>query len=68
MITGHPRCCGWLHTDALKSCYQINGFLYLDLIKLDVLFDPPEIKLGISYREISDKVLDLFPSDLGMLE
>ncbi|KAG9134849.1 hypothetical protein Leryth_001152, partial [Lithospermum erythrorhizon] len=48
--TGRPRRCGWLDIVALKYCCQINGFSSLNLTKLDVLSNLPEIPLGVSYK------------------
>lgn len=53
---------------ALKYCCQINGFSSLNLTKLDVLSELPEIRLGVSYRKIGGQVLDSFPADLNILE
>ncbi|CAN6440863.1 unnamed protein product [Victoria cruziana] len=66
--TGRPRRCGWLDIVALKYCCQINGFSSLNLTKLDVLSELPEIRLGVSYRKIGGQVLDSFPADLNILE
>ncbi|KAK7823906.1 adenylosuccinate synthetase 2 [Quercus suber] len=48
--TGRPRRCGWLDIVALKYSCQINGFSSLNLTKLDVLSDLPEIWLGVEYE------------------
>ncbi|KAG6468972.1 adenylosuccinate synthetase, chloroplastic-like [Zingiber officinale] len=66
--TGRPRRCGWLDIVALKYCCQINGFSSLNLTKLDVLSELPEIKLGISYRQTDGEKLKSFPADLSLLE
>lgn len=66
--TGRPRRCGWLDVVALKYCCQINGFSSLNLTKLDVLSDLPEIKLGVSYKLIDGKPIHSFPADLQVLE
>ncbi|KAI3471578.1 hypothetical protein Pfo_028228 [Paulownia fortunei] len=66
--TGRPRRCGWLDIVALKYCCQINGFSSLNLTKLDVLSDLPEIQLGISYKQIDGTPIQSFPSDLRVLE
>ncbi|KAK1282610.1 hypothetical protein QJS10_CPB22g01363 [Acorus calamus] len=66
--TGRPRRCGWLDIVALKYCCQINGFSSLNLTKLDVLSDLPEIKLGVSYRQIDGNPIESFPADLQVLE
>ncbi|RWR82825.1 adenylosuccinate synthetase 2, chloroplastic-like protein [Cinnamomum micranthum f. kanehirae] len=66
--TGRPRRCGWLDIVALKYCCLINGFSSLNLTKLDVLSDLPEIKLGVSYKLIDGRPVESFPSDLQVLE
>jgi adenylosuccinate synthase len=66
--TGRPRRCGWLDIVALKYCCQINGFLSLNLTKLDVLSGLPEIKLGVSYNKTDGHKLQSFPGDLDTLE
>uniref|UniRef100_A0A2N9J2N9 Adenylosuccinate synthetase, chloroplastic n=1 Tax=Fagus sylvatica TaxID=28930 RepID=A0A2N9J2N9_FAGSY len=48
--TGRPRRCGWLDIVALKYSCQINGFSSLNLTKLDILSDLPEIQLGVEYE------------------
>ncbi|KAG2683425.1 hypothetical protein I3760_10G030800 [Carya illinoinensis] len=66
--TGRPRRCGWLDLVALKYCCQINGFSSLNLTKLDVLSDLPEIQLGIAYKHIDGTPIKSFPGDLHLLE
>ncbi|WOK93073.1 adenylosuccinate synthetase, chloroplastic [Canna indica] len=66
--TGRPRRCGWLDLVALKYCCQINGFSSLNLTKLDVLSELPEIKIGVSYRKNDGEKLKSFPADLCLLE
>lgn len=66
--TGRPRRCGWLDIVALKFCCLINGFSSLNLTKLDVLSDLPEIKLGVSYKLIDGSPIESVPADLQVLE
>ncbi|XP_057770314.1 adenylosuccinate synthetase 1, chloroplastic [Salvia miltiorrhiza] len=66
--TGRPRRCGWLDIVALKYCSQINGFSSLNLTKLDVLSDLPEIQLGIAYKLPDGSPVHSFPGDLRLLE
>lgn len=66
--TGRPRRCGWLDLVGLKYCCQINGFSTLNLTKLDVLSDLPEIKLGVSYKLINGQSIESYPADLNVLE
>lgn len=66
--TGRPRRCGWLDMVALKFCCQINGFSSLNLTKLDVLSDLPELQLGVAYKQIDGTPIKSFPADLRLLE
>ncbi|KAH6819392.1 adenylosuccinate synthase [Perilla frutescens var. frutescens] len=66
--TGRPRRCGWLDIVALKYCCQINGFSSLNLTKLDVLSDLPEIQLGVTYKLADGTPIHSFPADLRLLE
>ncbi|KAF8044016.1 hypothetical protein BT93_A2100 [Corymbia citriodora subsp. variegata] len=66
--TGRPRRCGWLDVVALKYCCQINGFSSLNLTKLDVLSDLPEIQLGVAYKQTDGTPIESFPADLRLLE
>lgn len=66
--TGRPRRCGWLDMVALKYCCQINGFASLNLTKLDVLSDLPEILLGVAYKDVDGTPIKSFPGDLSVLE
>lgn len=66
--TGRPRRCGWLDMVALKFCCQINGFSSLNLTKLDVLSDLPELQLGVAYKHIDGTPIKSFPADLRLLE
>ncbi|GKA89772.1 adenylosuccinate synthetase 2, chloroplastic [Tanacetum coccineum] len=66
--TGRPRRCGWLDIVALKYVCQINGFSSLNLTKLDVLSDLPEIQLGVAYKHSNGTPINSFPADLHVLE
>lgn len=66
--TGRPRRCGWLDLVALKFSCDINGFSSLNLTKLDVLSDLPEIHLGVSYKDVDGTPIKSFPGDLRVLE
>ncbi|XP_021740952.1 adenylosuccinate synthetase 2, chloroplastic-like [Chenopodium quinoa] len=66
--TGRPRRCGWLDLVALKFSCDINGFSSLNLTKLDVLSDLPEIQLGVAYKDVDDTPIKSFPGDLRILE
>lgn len=65
--TGRRRRCGWLDLVVLKHSCLINGYDRLNLTKLDVLDDLPEIKVGVSYC-LDGKPLSGFPADLDVLE
>ncbi|KAK4800890.1 hypothetical protein SAY86_021377 [Trapa natans] len=66
--TGRPRRCGWLDIVALKYCCQINGFSSLNLTKLDVLSELPEIQLGVAYKQLDGTPINSFPADLSLIE
>ncbi|KAJ0043093.1 hypothetical protein Pint_17938 [Pistacia integerrima] len=66
--TGRPRRCGWLDVVALKYSCQINGFSSLNLTKLDVLSELPEIQLGVAYKQADGTPVKSFPADLLSLE
>lgn len=66
--TGRPRRCGWLDIVALKYCCQINGFSSLNLTKLDVLSELPEIQLGVAYKQHDGTPIKSFPADLRLLD
>lgn len=64
--TGRRRRCGWLDLVMMRYSCLINGYSCLNLTKLDVLDDLPEIKIATSYT-IQGKELTSFPADLCML-
>lgn len=64
--TGRPRRCGWLDTVVLKYAHQINDFTSINLTKLDVLDDLPELKIGVAYQ-YQGKLLESFPANLEVL-
>ncbi|KAK4412981.1 Adenylosuccinate synthetase, chloroplastic [Sesamum alatum] len=66
--TGRPRRCGWLDIVALRYSCMINGFSSLNLTKLDVLSELPEIQLGVSYKQNGGTPIQSFPADLCVLE
>lgn len=53
---------------ALKYSCDINGFSALNLTKLDVLSDLPEIQLGVAYKDVDGTPIKSFPGDLRVLE
>jgi len=66
--TGRPRRCGWLDIVALEYATRINGFTAINLTKLDVLSDQPELLIGTKYIGPDGEPLSSFPSDLDLLE
>lgn len=65
--TGRRRRCGWLDLVVLQHSHMVNGYDCLNLTKLDVLDQLPEIKIGVKYL-VDGKVLEGFPADLHVLE
>jgi adenylosuccinate synthase len=65
--TGRKRRTGWLDLVQLRYSTQINGYTSINLTKLDVLDDLPEIKVGIKYHHEGIEV-PYFPADLKVLE
>ena len=49
VTTGRKRRCGWLDTVVLRYAHMLNGFSSLNVTKLDVLDELPEIKIGVGY-------------------
>jgi len=47
--TGRRRRCGWLDLVMMRYSTLINGYTSLNLTKLDVLDNLPEIKVATSY-------------------
>jgi len=66
VTTGRRRRCGWLDLVVLKYSNMINGYTCLNLTKVDVLDELPELKIGVAY-EFEDKELENFPPDLERL-
>lgn len=63
VTTGRKRRCGWLDLVVLKYSAAINGYTSLNITKLDVLDNFPEISIGIKYK-LNGKELSSFPEDL----
>lgn len=62
VTTGRRRRCGWLDLVVLRYSCLINGYTSLNLTKLDVLGDIPELRIATSY--LSDgKELTSFPGE-----
>ncbi|CAG8442480.1 2217_t:CDS:10 [Diversispora eburnea] len=64
--TRRLRRCGWLDLVVLKYSTMINGYTSLNLTKLDVLDQLPELKVATAYL-LDGKPLDSFPADLDIL-
>ncbi|KIM58919.1 hypothetical protein SCLCIDRAFT_27756 [Scleroderma citrinum Foug A] len=64
--TGRRRRCGWLDLVVMKHSCLVNGYDSLNLTKLDVLDDLPEIKVAVKYI-VGGKDLPYFPADLDVL-
>ncbi|CAG8530349.1 2833_t:CDS:10 [Ambispora gerdemannii] len=65
--TGRKRRCGWLDLVLLKYSTLINGYTSINLTKLDVLTNLPEIKVATAYL-LNGEPLESFPADLDELE
>ncbi|KAK0211303.1 Adenylosuccinate synthetase [Desarmillaria ectypa] len=66
VTTGRRRRCGWLDLVVMKHSCLINGYDSLNLTKLDILDDLPEIKVAVNYS-VNGKALEGFPADLELL-
>jgi adenylosuccinate synthase len=64
--TGRPRRCGWIDVPQLRYSCLVNGFTTVNLTKLDVLDQLPEIKIGVRYLH-NGKELETMPSSLKVL-
>ncbi|KAJ3082462.1 hypothetical protein HK102_001664 [Quaeritorhiza haematococci] len=65
--TGRKRRCGWLDVVILRYSQMINDYTSVNITKLDVLDQLPEIKIGVAYNYKGQR-LESFPSDLSVLE
>ncbi|KAJ3040793.1 hypothetical protein HDV00_010408 [Rhizophlyctis rosea] len=66
VTTGRKRRCGWLDMVVLKYSHMVNDYSSINLTKLDVLDQLPEIKIGVEYL-LDGKKLESFPADLDIL-
>lgn len=64
--TGRPRRCGWLDIPVIKYAHLVNHFSAINITKLDVLDELPELKIGVSYS-YQGKPLEGFPASLEVL-
>uniref|UniRef100_A0A060SWD4 Adenylosuccinate synthetase n=1 Tax=Blastobotrys adeninivorans TaxID=409370 RepID=A0A060SWD4_BLAAD len=67
VTTGRKRRCGWLDLVVVKYSALINGYTKLNITKLDVLDQLPEIKVAVAYKH-KGKTLHTFPADLGVAD
>jgi adenylosuccinate synthase len=67
VTTGRKRRCGWLDLVVVNYSTAINGYTALNITKLDILDQLPEIKVGIAYK-FKGETLDSFPEDLSIVE
>lgn len=69
VTTGRRRRCGWLDLNVVKYSVDVNSYTEINLTKLDILDDFPEIKVAISYRNpVTKEKIEGFPADLNLLE
>ncbi|KAI8800743.1 Adenylosuccinate synthetase, partial [Cladochytrium replicatum] len=66
VTTGRRRRCGWLDLVVVRYSNMINGYDSINLTKLDVLDQLPDIKIGVGYK-YNGEVLSTFPADLSLL-
>lgn len=68
VTTGRPRRCGWLDMKILQYSSTVNSYTALNLTKLDILDDFPEVKIAMSYRRPGHtETIEGFPADLDIL-
>lgn len=68
--TKRPRRCGWFDVPLTRYSVMLNGFTGLNLTKVDVLDELPEIKIAVAYK-LNGEQIDRFPAsldDLGKVE
>jgi len=69
VTTGRKRRCGWLDLVVLKHSMMVNHYTSLNLTKLDILDNLPEIKVAVAYRSTDDgSEIGAFPPDLSILK
>lgn len=67
--TGRKRRCGWLDLKVVKYSVDVNSYTAINLTKLDILDDFPEIKVAVGYRHpVTKETIEGFPADLALLE
>lgn len=69
VTTGRPRRCGWLDLKVLQYSAAINSYTEINLTKLDILDDFPEIKVAVEYYHPGQpEPIEGFPADLDLLQ
>lgn len=69
VTTGRRRRCGWLDLNVVKYSVDVNSYTEINLTKLDILDDFPEIKVAVSYRHaVTKEKIEGFPAALNLLE
>ena len=64
--TGRRRRCGWLDLVVMRHSCLINGYDTLNLTKLDILDELPELKVAVSYKVDGTELVG-FPGKFGAL-
>ncbi|KAF5103872.1 hypothetical protein D0Z03_000001 [Geotrichum reessii] len=67
VTTGRKRRCGWLDLVVVNYSTAINGYTALNITKLDILDQLPEIKVGVAYK-FNGETLESFPEDLSIVD
>ena len=67
VTTGRKRRCGWLDLVVVNYSTAINGYTALNITKLDILDQLPEIKVGVAYK-FNGETINTFPEDLLVVE
>ncbi|OMJ72516.1 hypothetical protein SteCoe_29038 [Stentor coeruleus] len=63
VTTGRKRRCGWLDLNVVKYTHMINNYTSVNITKLDILDELPEIWLGVGYK-LNGVNLKSMPSSL----
>ena len=63
VTTGRKRRCGWLDLNVVKYTHLINNYTSINITKLDILDELPEILIGVQYT-IDGIPLKSMPSSL----
>ena len=59
-VTGRPRRCGWIDTAMIKMACSLSGVDGIALMKLDVLDEFEEVKIGVGYH-LGNEILNYLP-------